>query len=417
VTEGTIADVDVLVVGGGPVGACCAALLLSEGGYSPARIALIEPGRPASLAPSPDFDLRVSAISRASERILGAAGSWEAILAGRHGAYERMRVWHARDPFTSTAGLTFDAADIGEPNLGWIIENRAVQQALLAAVERAGARILVQPVQALEAAPDHLRVITADGPIRARLVVGADGSHSRIRELAGLAVDASSYGQSAIVCVVRTGRAHAATAWQRFLGTGTVAFLPLPDGSCSIVWSIATEAAERLAAAPVPTFERELAAALDHALGEVTLVGSRGVFPLQRVTAQRYVIERCALIGDAAHVVHPLAGQGVNLGLLDAAALAEVLGAARREGEDPGALRVLRRYERWRRSENQLMSVSLDAMNRVLATGSGPLSRLAARGLALVDRSTPLKRLFMARALGISGELPRAARAQSALRA
>jgi 2-octaprenylphenol hydroxylase len=417
VTQGAIADVDVLVVGGGPVGACCAALLLREGGYAPARIALIEPGRPAALAATGDVDLRVSAFSRASERILGAAGAWETILAGRHGVYERMRVWHARDRFTSTAGLTFDAADIAEPNLGWIIENRAVQHALLAAVERAGARILAQPVQALEAASDHLRVITADGAIHARLVVGADGSHSRVRELAGLAVDAKSYGQSAIVCVVRTGRAHAATAWQRFLRPGTVAFLPLPDGSSSIVWSIPTEAAERLAAAPVPTFERELAAALDHALGEVTLVGDRGVFALQRATAQRYVIERCALIGDAAHVVHPLAGQGVNLGLLDAAALAEVLGAARREGEDPGALRVLRRYERWRRSENQLMSISLDAMNRVLASGSGPVSRLAARGLALVDRSAPLKRLFMARALGISGELPRAARVQSALRA
>ncbi len=416
-TQGAAADFDVLVVGGGAVGACCAALLLREGGYPPARIALIEPERPASLAATLPVDLRVSAFSRASERILGAAGAWQAIAAGRIGAYERMRVWHARDPFSSTVGLTFDAADTAEPNLGWIIENRAVQHALLAAVERAGARILEQPVQALEAAPDHLRAVTADGPIRARLVVGADGGRSRVRELAGLAVDARSYGQSAIVCVVRTARPHATTAWQRFLGTGTVAYLPLPGGCCSIVWSIATEAAESLAVAPVPAFERELAAALDHALGEVMLVGARGVLPLHRIAARNYVIERCALIGDAAHVVHPLAGQGVNLGLLDAAALTDVLGAARREGEDPGALRVLRRYERWRRSENQLMGFSLDAMNRVLATGSGPMARLAARGLALVDRSTPLKRLFMARALGISGELPRAARAQSALRA
>jgi len=322
-----------------------------------------------------------------------------------------MRVWHARDPFSAAAGLRFDASEISEPNLGWIIENRSVQRALLASLERLGVAIIEQPVLGLEIAAEEARVETNAGMIRARLVVGADGGRSQIRDFAGLAADSKSYGQSALVCTVKTERPHDATAWQRFLGTGTIAFLPLAEHLSSVVWSVATDTAEALAAAPVASFERELAAALDHALGSVTLATERKLFPLQQLSARSYVMERIALIGDAAHVVHPLAGQGVNLGLLDAAALADVLAVARRAGEDAGALGPLRRYERWRRSENQLMSLSLDTMNRLLATGSGPLSRVVQRGLALVDRSTVLKRLFMERALGIAGELPRAASA------
>jgi 2-octaprenylphenol hydroxylase len=412
-SRGESADFDVLVGGGGPVGACCAALLAQRAGFPAGRIALLEPQRPQVSDAAAPADLRVAAFSRASERILRAAGAWDAIREDGPTPYERMRVWHARDPLGQGAGLSFDAAEIGEPNLGWIIEHRSVQRALLASVERAGVRVIGESLRALEFEADALRVITDGGSFRSRLVIGADGGRSRIRDLAGLAADAQSYGQSALVCTVTTECPHAGTAWQRFLGSGTVAFLPLARNSSSIVWSVATEAAERLAAAPAAIFERELAEALDHALGDVTLESARAVVPLQRLAARSYVIERVALIGDAAHVVHPLAGQGVNLGLLDAAALADVLGQARIEGEDPGAFGALRRYERWRRSENQLMSASLDAMNRLLATGSGPLSRLAQRGLGLVDRSSALKRLFMERALGIAGELPRAARRAS----
>jgi len=405
------ADFEVLVVGGGPVGACCAALLAQRAGFPAGRVALLEPERPWVADAAAPADLRVAAFSRASERILQAAGAWDEILAGGPTAYERMRVWHARDPLGPGVGLCFDAAEIGEPNLGWIIEHRRVQRALLASVERAGVSVIEQALRGLEVDADKTRIATDAGTITARLVIGADGGRSRIREFAGLAADSKSYGQSALVCTVTTERPHAGTAWQRFLGSGTVAFLPLAGNSSSIVWSVATEAAERLVAAPAAIFERELAEALDHALGSVRLESERALFPLQLLAAQGYVIERVALIGDAAHVVHPLAGQGVNLGLLDAAALADVLEQARIDGEDPGAFGALRRYERWRRSENQLMSSSLDAMNRLLATGSGPLSRLAQRGLGLVDRSSTLKRLFMERALGIAGELPRAASA------
>ncbi len=190
---------------------------------------------------------------------------------------------------------------------------------------------------------------------------------------------------------------------------GTLAFLPLADGTSSIVWSADDDVASTLLAASPIEFASELDRASDLALGATRLVSERASFPLRRLAAHRYVAQRVALIGDAAHVVHPLAGQGVNLGLLDAAALAQLMLDARREREDPGALRVLRQYERWRKSEVAFMSSAIDAFDRFLAHGTGPLSRLAQRGLGWVNRSQELKRLFIGRALGTEGELPRAA--------
>src|SRR6185436_1319023 len=183
--------------------------------------------------------------------------------------------------------------------------------------------------------------------LSARLVVGADGARSRVRELAGLAARRTDYGQIAIVAMVHTARPHQRTAWQRFLGDGTLAFLPLGDGSSSIVWSVLAARGEKLLAASREEFERELERDFDGALGTVRLASERVKFPLWRLSAEHYVSARVALVGDAAHVVHPLAGQGANLGLLDAAALADVLSET--GGEDPGAERILRRYERWRR--------------------------------------------------------------------
>jgi 2-octaprenylphenol hydroxylase len=231
-----------------------------------------------------------------------------------------------------------------------------------------------------------------------------------VRAAVGLTAEQSDYGQTAIVAIVATERPHDATAWQRFLRTGTLAFLPLADGTSSIVWSADDALASTLLAASPEDFARELDRASDGALGATHLVSERASFPLRKLTAHRYVAHRCALIGDAAHVVHPLAGQGVNLGLLDAAVLAEELIAARRRNEDAGALGILRRYERWRKSEVAIMGTAIDAFDRFLAHGTGPVSRLAQRGLGFVNRSQEIKRLFITRALGVSGELPAIAR-------
>lgn len=400
---------DVLIVGGGPVGACLAALLARAEGENPLRVALLEPKRPALPAPDSPVDLRVVACSRASERILNAAGAWCAIAGRRISPYERMRVWHESSAPTGSGALMFDAAEVGEPNLGYIIENRLVQAALLDAATAAGAQIIPHEFVSLRVSDASVAVETSDGPLTARLVVGADGIQSAVRTAVGLTADTSDYGQTAIVATVTTERPHEHTAWQRFLRNGTLALLPLADGSSSIVWSADDDVARPLLASSPEVFARELDVALDHALGATRLASARASFPLRKLTAHRFVANRCALIGDAAHVVHPLAGQGVNLGLLDAAVLAELLLAARREREDPGALRILRAYERWRKSDTEIMRTAIDAFDRFLSHGSGPLSRIAQNGLGWVNRSQEAKRLFIAHALGTGGELPKTA--------
>jgi len=413
---GAAADlqIDVLVVGGGPVGACIAALLAAgapRDSRRSLRVAVLEPERPALPAPDAPLDLRVSAYSRASERILATAGAREQAFSQRASPYERMHVWHESVPARGPDALTFDAAEAGEANLGHIVENRAVQAALLDAFAAAGGDIVAGRLQSLDFSGPRVLARTSAGDFAARLVVGADGARSAVRAAASLPLEAGDYGQLGIVATVATERPHERTAWQCFLGHGTVALLPLADGTSSIVWSVPVAQAERLVALAPDAFASELDRATDEVLGHTRVVAGPAAFPLRRAAAERYVIERCALIGDAAHVVHPLAGQGVNLGLLDAATLADVLLAGWAEGEDPGAMRLLRRYERWRRSENALMARAMDVFDRFLARGDDRVSRLAQRGLGWVNRSAELKRIFVRRALGLEGDLPPAARA------
>jgi 2-octaprenylphenol hydroxylase len=405
-------DFEVAVVGAGPIGLATAILLARIAGITAARIVVYDRRIPASLASEslPPVDLRVFALSRASEKILRAAGAWTDIARTRSARYERMHVWHADVPPHGGDALVFDAAEMGERDLGIIAENNVLQAALAGAARRLGIVLAEGEITALEFERDAVRLRAGERDVRARVVVGADGAQSRVRELAGLRVSRTDYGQTALVATVSTARSHQHTAWQRFLGDGTLAFLPLPDGRCSIVWSLPTARAEKLLVAPPADFERRLEQDFDGALGPVKLESERVKFPLWHLSAANYVCARVALVGDAAHVVHPLAGQGANLGLLDAAALADVLGEALRTGEDPGAERILRRYERWRRSENDLMSGAIDAFDRLLARGTGRVAELAQRGMPWVGRSTLAKRVFLERAMGLSGELPLAAR-------
>jgi 2-octaprenylphenol hydroxylase len=405
-------DFDVAIVGAGPIGLCTAILIARQSGIAPARIAVFDRRIPNALDPAHPLpvDLRVFALSRASEKILRAAGAWEQIAATRAELYERMHVWHADVPPHGGDALVFDAAEMGERDLGVIAENNVLQAALAGASTRAGVTLEESELTGLTQERDAVVLRAGTRELRARLVVGADGAQSRVRELAGMSAVRTDYGQTAIVAMVSTAKAHEHTAWQRFLGDGTLAFLPLKDGHSSIVWSLPTARAEALLTATTESFEVALEADFDGALGKVRLVSERLKFPLWRLSADSYVAARVALVGDAAHVVHPLAGQGANLGLLDAAALADVLTEGAKSREDPGAERLLRRYERWRRSENDLMSGAIDVFDRLLARGSGRIAELAQRGMPWVGRSTLMKRVFIERAMGLAGELPAAAR-------
>jgi len=404
-------EFEVVVVGAGPIGLSTAMLLARKTGIAPARIAIVDRHIPAPVDPrSLPVDLRVFALSRASERVLAAADAWSDIRAARANPYERMQVWHADVPPHGGDALVFDAAELGERDLGVIAENNVLQASLAAAARRAGITLEQAEIDALVIERDAAVLQAGQRRLRARLVVGADGAQSRVRELAGVFAARASYGQVALVAMVSTAKPHQRTAWQRFLGDGTLAFLPLADGQSSIVWSLPTARAEKLLVAPPPDFESELEKDFDAALGATRLTSERLKFPLWRLSADHYVTERVVLVGDAAHVVHPLAGQGANLGLLDAAALADVLAEGIAGGEDPGALRILRRYERWRRSENELMSGAIDAFDRLLARGSGRIAEFAQRGMPWVGRSGFVKRAFIERAMGLAGELPAAAR-------
>ena len=406
-------DFDVAIVGGGPNGAIAAALLARHGGIPAARIALLAPELVAdsaaaalSGAPAP----RVAAISRASEIVLNNAGAWAQLPQQRICAYQCMRVWHESVPSDGPEALVFSAAELAEANLGYIVENRALAAAGLASFRAQGGQVLGVRVSGLRVNAEAAHLHTGDAEITARLVVGADGAHSKIREFLKIPLQVHDYRQSAIVANVASARAHQNTAWQRFLGSGPVALLPLFDGCSSIVWSVDQALAEALMAMPAEEFTRRLDAASDLVLGATRLVSERVMVPLRRATAATMIGARAALLGDAAHVVHPLAGQGANLGFLDAAVLCDVVAAGVAEREDPGAARLLTRYEQLRLTHDTLMSWSMSAFNELFTRARGPGGWFAARLLGLAGASALARRSFARRALGLTGELPTLAR-------
>jgi 2-octaprenylphenol hydroxylase len=399
---------DVLIVGGGMVGTTLACAL-KDGGM---KIGLLEAAAPPAIGADDPVELRVSAITRASQRIFAALGAWEGMAVRRISPFREMQVWDAG----GGGSIHFDAAELGEDALGHIVENGVVQRALWDSLQVSGGVELLCPaaVTALQREEGCIRCRLQDGrELRARLLVGADGARSRVRHFARIQARGWSYDQQALVTTVVTERSHRETAWQRFLANGPLAFLPLHDGRSSIVWSTTPEEARRLLAEDDEAFCRQLELAFASTLGTIESCGERAAFPLRLQYVDDYVQPGLALIGDAAHTVHPLAGQGVNLGILDAASLAEVLLDAWTHGRDIASLKVLRRYERWRKGHNLLMMAAMDGFKRLFGATWEPLRWARNTGLTLTNALPPVKHLIMSHAMGRSGDLPALARAES----
>jgi len=386
---------DIVVVGGGMVGAA-AALALSRAGF---KTALVEARAPQPWLPQHEVDLRVVGLAPSSIQLLDDMDVWTFIREARSSAYSHMHVWDAE----SGASISFDAASEGRQQLGSIVENNLVQWTLWQALEAAGVqRLCPSQVMAFEAREDRIQLELDDGQsLNAGLLVAADGAASPLRQLAGIGTRGRDYEQSAVVAHLQTERPHENTAWQRFLPAGPLALLPLADGRSSLVWSMPEDEARRVLALDDQAFLGELGIASDFRLGRILATSARAAFPLKLQLAQRYQAERFVLLGDAAHAVHPLAGQGVNLGLRDVTEMRDTLVAARLAGRDIGAEHVLRRYARRRRSADTLDALGLDALARIYAWQSPPMVAARGFGVRLLDRLSPIKRRIADHAAGI----------------
>ncbi|MHC1480095.1 UbiH/UbiF/VisC/COQ6 family ubiquinone biosynthesis hydroxylase [Frateuria aurantia] len=390
---------DVAVVGGG-MGGAAAALALARLGL---KCCLVDRAEPEPWSPDQPVDLRVVGLAPSSIGLLDELGVWSAIEAGRSGVYRKMHVWDA----ATGASIDFDAASRGEAELGRIVENRLIQSVLWRALDEAGVRRLCPArVDGLEPREDRISLHLAQpledwgDSVSARLVVAADGSDSPLREMAGIGVRRRNYQQLAVVAHVQTERPHADTAWQRFLDTGPVALLPLGDGRSSLVWSLPTDEARRVLALSDEDFMRALGVATDFRLGRIIATTERAGFPLRLQLAQSYLAGRMVLLGDAAHTVHPLAGQGVNLGLRDVIELRDCLAHGVQAGLAPDTPELLARYARRRQSANTLDALSFDGLARIYGWQSPPAQWLRSLGIRLVDRMSPLKQRLLDHASG-----------------
>lgn len=391
---------DIAIVGGGMVGSALACAIASSQQRIKLNIALIERRQPDANWSKDSFDIRVSAITRTSQQLFEKLGVWETMCKQRVSPYSEMFVWDA----TGDGSIHFDCAEIGEPDLGHIIENRVITHALIKQVEQFDNIDLLCPAspKRLLLHTDKAQLELEDGTLlETDLLVGADGGNSWIRQQAGIQVDTKTYNQQALVTTVKTELYHQDTAWQRFLPTGPLAFLPLTDGYSSIVWSTTPEQANELLELDEAAFKTRLAEAFDHKLGDITEVGPRAAFPLKGQHAKHYVKPHLALVGDAAHTIHPLAGQGVNLGFADVIKLSEVILEDHHAGRAAGSYKSLRRYERARRGDNLLMLESMGAFKTLFSNESMVLSQLRNLGLNITDKIAPAKHMFMRQAMGL----------------
>jgi 2-octaprenylphenol hydroxylase len=399
-------EFDVVIVGAGIAGGALVRALAQQD----LRLALVE-ARPLESAPAAPttglegFDARVSAITPASQTLLHSLGVWQSITASRACPYRHMHVWDGE----GSASIDFDAGELDAPVLGHIVENRVLTGALLEDVGKRAEVTVFNPARLQNLHREetgHCRLQLEDGrELRCQLLVAADGALSRVRQLADFRTREWDYGHHALVATVETELYHQGTAYQRFMATGPLAFLPLASQGdrhyCSIVWSAKPDLAETLQALSDEEFCAQLERSFERRLGGIRAVSPRFAFPLRQRHAIDYVQPGIALVGDAAHTIHPLAGQGINLGLQDVVALSEELTREVRRGGSVGSMEVLSRYQRRRKGENMLMMTAMDGFKRLFEEQSLPLRWLRNTGMRLVGQAGPLKQQLMRHAMGV----------------
>ena len=378
----------IAIVGAGITGLTLAALLARSRHADALQIRVIDAGKRPVFSADDDVSLRVSAIANGSAELLDSVGAWATISATRTSPYQTMRVWDEHDNPESGAALTFDAAEFAIPQLGFITENVLIQHALLQVLDDTS--VDLQFDSRISALPE------------ADLVVGADGARSMVRELAGIKTNQWPYEQTAVVTHLETEISHDGRALQRFLKAGPLGMLPLRDGRISVVWSTTPETAKQALAASDKDLGQMLTTASDAVLGKLSVTGPKGAFPLCAQHAENYVLPGVALVGDAAHAIHPLAGQGANLGLQDTAELAHVISTALDSGLHPGDRPVLRRYERARKGANLTMLHFMTGLNRLFTTDSALLVEIRSAGMRAFNRSGPIRERAVKVALGVS---------------
>ena len=397
--------VELIVVGGGLVGLTLA-IACAEAGID---VAVIDREDPATMLAEP-FDGRTTAIAHGSRQVLAGIGLWPLVAAEAEPILE-IRVADGGSPLF----LHYDHHDIGDQPLGYIVENRVLRRALMARAAQLPSLQHLAPVAVERVARDLSVAVAhlADGRrIRGALVAACDGRGSPLRRAAGIETLEWTYPQISIVCTVRHERPHRGVAVEHFLPAGPFAILPMTENRSSIVWTERADLAPRLLALDDASFAAELGRRFGDFLGALEVVGPRFSYALSLLHAERYAAPRLALVGDAAHVIHPIAGQGLNLGIRDVAALAELVVDARRLGLDVADTGVLERYERWRRFDNLMLAAVTDGLNRLFSNAVPPVKLARDVGLAMVDRLPPLKRFLMRHAMGVVGELPRLVRGE-----
>ncbi len=399
---------DIVIAGGGFAGLALA-IALRQGLGPDFTVVVADP----ALAGSP-VDARASAIAAGARRLFETIGVWGAVAAEAQPILDMVVTDSRLGDAVKPVFLTFAGEVEPDEPFAHMVENRPLVEALVGKAREEGVVLRPCAVAAFEVAGERVVVRLADGATTtAALLIAADGARSRLRELAGIATFGWSYGQSGIVTTVAHERDHDGRAEEHFLPAGPFAILPLKGRRSSIVWTEEEDAAERIVALPDELFHDELERRFGLHLGEISLAGPRRAYPLGLTVARAFVADRLALVGDAAHVIHPIAGQGLNLGLRDVAALAEALVDAVRLGLDPGAGTVLERYQRWRRFDTMAMGIATDGLNRLFSNRSDALRLVRDVGLGLVDRLPTLKRLFIREAAGLVGEVPKLLRGEA----